>query len=423
MQGVRTTVAEAISLRAREGSAVRPRRRVLLFAEGATLAHVARPLAICQLLAGEDCDFVLACPPAFRWAVDESCCEWRELECQSAAEFSRRLARGAPLYDFQTLLGYVEADEALMADVRPDVVIGDFRLSLAVSARRARVPYIAIGDAYWCEDELWPPPLPVLAGLSWIPLPLREAGFRLAAPLAFRVHARAMDRLRRHFGLRGVNGRLSSAYQDADRILFANYPALFPATAGKRPQDFIGPLLWQMPVEPPEWIDDLPDPSECVFVTMGSSGAAHLVQNVVDAVRAAGKTAIVATAGRVELETQPAHGVFAAEFLPGRWACQAASLAVSNGGSPISQLALSEGRPVLGICLNMDQFLNMRALCAEGCGAWMRAESCATRAIQHRISAICDSELLRAGARRIRDSADPQAALRLTDAIRQTTTS
>lgn len=377
------------------------RKRILLFGEGATLAHVARPLAVCQALAGEGHELVLACPAGFRWAVDETLCSWRALECQPAAEFSRRLRRGAPLYDYKTLLGYVEDDLEIIAATEPDLIVGDFRLSLAVSARRAGLPYIALGDAYWCEEELWPPPLPVLPALSWLPVSLAQAGFRLAAPLAFRVHAAPMERLRRHFGMQGLGGRLSTAYQDADRNLFANYPALFPRAGRSRNREFIGPLLWQMPSEPPDWTSRLPGRSECVFVTLGSSGAVELVHSIIAAVLAEGKAAIVATAGRVALSSDFDRGLFAADYLPGDLACESASLVISNGGSPTSQLALSHGVPVLGICSNMDQFLCMRALAASECGVQLRADRCTTRSMRVALGRVLSDERLRAGAGRI----------------------
>ena len=40
-------------------------------------------------------------------------------------------------------------DLELIRRIEPDVVVGDFRLSLAVSAPMAGVPYIALANAYW----------------------------------------------------------------------------------------------------------------------------------------------------------------------------------------------------------------------------------------------------------------------------------
>jgi UDP:flavonoid glycosyltransferase YjiC (YdhE family) len=61
----------------------------------------------------------------------------------SSAQFLGALAAGKPVYDVATLQTYVEEDRRLLERLRPDVVIGDFRLSLAVSARCWRCPISA----------------------------------------------------------------------------------------------------------------------------------------------------------------------------------------------------------------------------------------------------------------------------------------
>ena len=55
--------------------------------------------------------------------------------------FLDNLAKGRPVYDVNTLRSYVRADLALLEAVKPDLVVGDFRISLGVSARVAGIPY------------------------------------------------------------------------------------------------------------------------------------------------------------------------------------------------------------------------------------------------------------------------------------------
>ena len=50
----------------------------------------------------------------------------------------------------------------MIREVEPDVVVGDFRLSLSVSARVAGVPYLAITNAYWSPYARQRFPLPEL---------------------------------------------------------------------------------------------------------------------------------------------------------------------------------------------------------------------------------------------------------------------
>src|SRR5438552_18469124 len=102
-----------------------PRRpRVLFMAEAVTLAHVARPLVLARSLDPVAYDVVLACHPRFGKVVGElpfPCRPIRSIPCE---QFLDALARGAPVYDAETLCSYVEEDLALLNDVRPDVVVG-----------------------------------------------------------------------------------------------------------------------------------------------------------------------------------------------------------------------------------------------------------------------------------------------------------
>ena len=99
-------------------------------------------------------------------------------------------------------------DRKLIQEVRPRAIIGDYRLSLSVSARLERLPYATICDAYWSPETPLAPILPVFPWTQFAPLGLSQALFRHVAPLAFRIHARPMERLRRSYGLSGFVGDL-----------------------------------------------------------------------------------------------------------------------------------------------------------------------------------------------------------------------
>ncbi|MGV7852838.1 glycosyl transferase family 1, partial [Mycobacterium kansasii] len=47
-------------------------------------------------------------------------------------------------YAARTLRRYVEEDRKVLAEIAPDLVVGDLRVSLSASARLAGIPYIAI---------------------------------------------------------------------------------------------------------------------------------------------------------------------------------------------------------------------------------------------------------------------------------------
>ena len=172
-------------------------KRVLFFAEAVTLAHVARPIALAQQLDRGAYECTIACDSRYERFLQGGA--WRHVPLRSidSERFLRSLAQGSPVYDIETLRGYVHQDLELIERFEPDFVVGDFRLSLSVSARLARVPYVTISNAYWSPYYVRPGfPLPVLPMTKLLPLAVAKTLFRIASPLAMPAHCAPLNRLR-----------------------------------------------------------------------------------------------------------------------------------------------------------------------------------------------------------------------------------
>lgn len=379
----------------------RTRKRVLFFAEAVTLAHVARPIVLARALDPSIYEVLLACDSRYeRFVADEP---WRNLPLRSigSAQFLEALSKGSPVYDVQTLRRYVSEDVALIESVRPDLIVGDFRLSLSVSARISGIPYVGITNAYWsphCAAKAFP--LPVLPMTRLLPLPVAGLLFRMAGPLAFRLHCAPLNQVRKENGLPSLGNDLRRVYTDADHTLYADMPAMFPTGPLPAGHHFIGPVLWSPPVHPPPWWEEpLPD-QPVVYLTLGSSGTAHLLPVLLDALAHQPLTIFAASAGAPQPSPLPAN-VRIAEYLPGTEAAARASLVVCNGGSPTSQQALAAGVPVLGIASNMDQFLNMAGILRGGAGAVLRADRLSPAAVRAAVHALLAQREFAARAREL----------------------
>ena len=341
-----------------------------MFAEGATLAHVVRPLALARGLDARLFDVTFCRPAAFGWLTKGSELSLRDLPVQPSSVFVRRLSTGRPLYSYNTLTRYVEDDLALIDSVRPDVVVGDFRLSLSVSARLRSLSYVAICDAYWSPERKLAPVLPVLSFTPYVPLSIAEWLFRKFSGLVFKIHSTPMERLRAKFGLPGFEFDIRRCYSDADVRLFANFSSLFPEIQASPKALFIGPITWFPEVDFSAGFIDNED--SLIYVTMGSSGDARLLDQLIPVLEEFGLPVYVSTAGKPYKSRSRTVKVF--DFLPGNLVCEKARLVVCNGGSPTTSQALANGVPVLGIAQNMDQFLNMQAIESFGAGVLLRAD-------------------------------------------------
>lgn len=357
-------------------------RRILFFAEAVTLAHVARPIVLANSLQGLGHDIFFACSDRYsRFIVNQP---WHTLPLHSISSqrFLQSLARGKPVYDLPTLRCYLAEDIELIERVKPDMIVGDFRLSLSVSARLAGIPYATITNAYWSPYiRDMPFPLPVLPLSRLLPLAIAQPIFDAVKPWAFGLHCRPLNQLRKEHGFSPFGSDLRMAYTDADYTLYADASAMFPVNDLPTHHRFLGPILWSPPDPAPSWWHDLPTEKPIVYVTLGSSGSPTLTQMVIEALADEPVTVIASTAGAPIPQTQ-ARNLYVADFLPGTGAAARATLVICNGGSPTSQQALTYGVPVLGIASNMDQFMNMSAVVRSGAGEVLRADRVNVRQIR-----------------------------------------
>jgi UDP:flavonoid glycosyltransferase YjiC (YdhE family) len=335
-------------------------KRLLFFAEAVTLAHLARPLAFLRTLPEEEWEIHLACPDnAFRRFLADFPHSVHTIHSTAPAEFQKALDWGRPLYDQSKLERYIAEDLELMHRVRPDEVMGDFRLSLSISARVAGIPYTNLANAYWRPDYAPVPPMPVLKQLSWLPRKVAEPIYRRAIGKAFAAHARPFNQLRQRHGLPSLPSDVRFFYTDGDTVLYADVATLFenlPLPAGHR---FIGPLLWSPPVPDPPWWDDLPSHRPLLYLAIGSTGNPRIFKALLEILRQLPVTVMAAVGGR---EAGVSGNLYYAPWLDGIRASQRADLMIGNGGVMSCHQALAADIPVIGLCSNMDQMLSMQVM-------------------------------------------------------------
>ena len=375
-------------------------KRILFVAESVTLAHVARPAALAQSLDQSRYSPVLACDERYQDLLANADIPLRTLPSVTPQHFLDALARGSPVYDRATLRGYVKADLALIADTGPDLVVGDFRLSLSISARLAGIPYISISNAYWSPYARQHFPVPVLPLAKVFGSRLTSVLFRLARPLAFAYHCRPLNQVRRAHGLPTLGSDLRRVYTDADHTVYADVPELFPTFELPRNHHYLGPVLWSPPTPHPAWWEQLPTDRPLVYLTLGSSGPASVLPAVLEALAPLPVTVLAATAGQPCPDRLP-DNVRVATYLPGVEAARRATLVVCNGGSPTSQQALAAGVPVLGVPANMDQMLNMQAIETFGAGKLVRADQASAATLHHHASRMLADGHMRKQAQRL----------------------
>jgi UDP:flavonoid glycosyltransferase YjiC (YdhE family) len=344
------------------------KKRILFVAESASLAHVGRAISLARSLPEENVVVGLACGKSLhRWVP--SSIETLESTSLSPEEFRRRLARGEPILDESLLRLQVNEDLSLLQNWTPDLVVGDFRPSLGISAAVAGVPYMNVVDAYWSpwarEPFSVPSPLDRWP-LRSLPFSWTKTLLDAAMPLFFQSHAQPFNRVRREHGLPPV-ADLRGVYGAGDFVAHPGLPEIVPTVNAPAHHRHIGPVLWEPPTRLPSWWTRLPSDRPLVYVTFGGTGSTAPATQVIEALAQLPVTTVVATSGRLRLAPVPGR-LYTADYLPGIALCRRARLVINNGGSGSVYQALAAGVPVLGIAANLDQSLMMGALERAGAG-------------------------------------------------------
>lgn len=349
------------------------RAKVLFIGEGVTLAHVVRPLQLASSLDRSQYDPVFACDERYRGWVEERGLKFLPLPCVDPKLFLRRVYRAAPLFTLEELKTEVLADLRAFTRVRPDVVVGDFRLSLGISAEVFGIPHLALSNAHWSPRADLPPPVPEHPLVRVLGVNSLRRVSRVLLPHFFGLQARAFNRLRKTYGLEPLGGRgAHEVFTRGTRTLYLDVPELYGLGPLSGTEHYVGPVNWEPTSRLPRWWDKLPHQKPLIYITPGSSGSPRAVLQLIRALASLDVTLMVATAGRLDARDLP-EGVFWDAYIPGGAAADRAGLVIGNGGSAMAYQALGAGTPILGIPVNMDQHYSMEAVQRSGAGRLLRA--------------------------------------------------
>lgn len=387
-------MAAATDCPARAGAG---RRRILFVAEAVTLCHMVRPVVLARALDPAHYDVHLACHPRYLPLFRELPFSLHRIHTIPGECFQAALDLGKPLFDLPTLRAYAREDLAVLERVAPDLVVGDMRLSLAVSARLAGVPYVTITNAHWSPYARPRFLVPELVHTRRWGVPVAQAAFTMLRPLLFAHHALPLNRLRREYGLPAVGFSLSQVFSEADETLYADLPEVVPTSRLPGHHRYLGPLLWSYETAVPPWWDALPWDHPLVYVTLGSSGRGDLLPAILDGLAGLPVTVMAATMGRLPAGHRPPNA-WLAESLPAGDAAARAALVICNGGSATAYQALAAGTPVLGLPSNLDHYLTMSYLRKTGAGDFLRAGQASPEAIARAAARLLRSPMPRRSA-------------------------
>lgn len=351
------------------------KKKILFICETVTMAHLMRSKTLIQGLDQKKYSIYLAAGsiPAFVKSELEKLCTLLPLESSiESALFLKHLAKGTLPYTDKVVEAQVINDIKLIEDVNPDLVVGDFRLSLAISAKVKNIPYINISNATWHPRVLLPVLVPDLKivrlfGEKWC----RQI-FKLIRPSLYRKLALPYVRVAKKFG-QLVPTDIQSLYVSGDYTFYSDSASLVRVPNLEKNHFVAGPILSSLPggnFTDPFLGSELPR----VIISLGSSGELRLTEKLVDILKNLPVNFYVATGGANYKSIENLKNVHAADFLPLETLLKKTQLLICNGGSASGYLSLSNGVPFVAIPSNLDQFNFTELVCQKGAAIQLRIE-------------------------------------------------
>lgn len=376
------------------------RRRLLFVAEAVSLAHVGRPLLLARWARRAGYDVVFACGTAFADLVRAEGFEPLPLPTIPPAVFFQRVRRGRFFYTTDELEDYRQAEHALLHRLQPDLVVSDFRLSLAISTAHTCVPLLSLVNAYWspsAASRFGPPPAGLLGRLpGW----LGRAVFAALRPLAFRRFARPLDEVRRRHGLPAL-GDFRHHYTAGNGCAYLDLPELVPLSALPPGHFFLGPVLWQPRCSDTLEVEGLEGSRPLIYVSLGGSGDAGVLPAVLEALEQLGADAVVSG---IEPERVPIRGSgqrwVVPRLDPGP-VLRRAALTVCHGGSGTIYQSLAHGVPLLCLPGNGDQELASSAVAARRAGCLVEPARATASLLARRLAEMLGDGRYRRASRRL----------------------
>jgi UDP:flavonoid glycosyltransferase YjiC (YdhE family) len=375
------------------------RRRILFLAEGATMTHFVRPLALAGSLDPATYEVHFYSPARFAPLLYGSSFSTGTLDTMPGEQFLAHLAKGSPLFPVDVVRRYVAEDRSLIRTLRPDLVVGDMRPSLPISARLEGVPCAVLMNAYWSPYAARRSIIPELPLTRVVPPRLLGGVYRLTEPIAHAVHVGQMNCVRREFGLPPLPRDLRVMYTEGDWVLYPDIPEYLPTPNRPDNHVYVGICDWVPASEKPDWWDRmLADSRPKVFVTLGSSGPLPVIRALVEALAGLPACVVLSTSGR-SLPGLPGDW-YVTGLLPFTETARAARVVVSHGGSGGLYPALAAGTPVLGIPSNADQQLSTAVLVGSGAGLGVRVEEASPGRLRQALGKLLSDPAYPAAARR-----------------------
>lgn len=334
--------------------------RILVMPHLNNLAHTSRPLQIAKELRSRGHRVSFAGEGVFSNIVTAEGFDVLPLVTLDRENTLRATREGHnDWYTDTTLREHVDAELALFAREKPDVVLSDFRPSVSISCEQAGVFLASVLNASWTNFSAVKERAPEhIAITRIIGRTLASAFLPWIKPLVMKHQNRRFAALRKALCLKPRENILDSFAGDLN--LLCDAVEYGPTKNAPSSMQHIGPIYWEPQVEAP-WLDAVVSSKQgrkLVYMTIGSTGKVESLPDLVAAFPEEEFVCVVSTAGLAELSSVRKN-VHVFDLVPASKLMPHVDALVCQGGNGSIYQALSAGVPVVGVPTMLDQEANL----------------------------------------------------------------
>jgi UDP:flavonoid glycosyltransferase YjiC (YdhE family) len=353
-------------------------RKVLIFSQGINLTHFFRPLILIKQLLLQDNKVTFLLYENHQRFIPKDISEKITidfLKTVNPTRFQQNILDKTPVFSLKQLQAMIDEDLAMIDQHGPDVIIGDLRFSLAVSARLKSIPYITITNAHWSSKRVIKRIEIVDSNMGRVvDSKLFQGFFSLFHKQLLALHTIPLNLMKKKHNLRNY---ISYSYFDinceGDFTLYADHPDYSPLEEMKDCEFYIGPMEWFPPGELPSLPQKFANKERNVYINMGNMGPIKDIHNLIDACVELDLRVILGTCGRFTLPPyqEKSHFIYADHFIPGDKALNLSALSISPGGVSAVYPAIKRGVYTLAIPGHLDAYLSMQGAVVNKIGEIM----------------------------------------------------
>jgi UDP:flavonoid glycosyltransferase YjiC (YdhE family) len=265
----------------------------------------------------------------------------------------------------------VRSELDLYQKIQPAAVVTGMNPSACISAPVAHIPLVWVIQSGVAMNtgarlgKLKDMDLLSAAPLRWLPDAARVRLSQWLLDAVFFASAATYNKVAVEYGLKPFRS-LEDLFTQGYHLLIGEPPG-FSDLPHLPNSHYIGPLITRLDGPLPDEVLNIPHDMPIIYFAMGSSGRADVVYKILAAF--AGRPYRVIAPVKNLLDKRPMKipkNVTVTGWIPALQASQIADLSVIHGGIGTVMNACLGGKPVVGVAMSPEQFLNLESLAQKG---------------------------------------------------------